>query len=357
MTIQMNMTTDRVSSTTVGIFSDLHLGVHQNSSFWHDVSFKWADWFVNEMTKRNIDTVLFLGDFFHYRDEVAVNTLHVGYKILKKFEKFNIYLIPGNHDSFYKEHAEVNSIDIFSGWSNLHILNKTKTIKFGNKTATFVPWGGVIEDIPPSDYIFGHFEINTFKMNGHKVCDKGCNAMTLLNKSRNIFSGHFHLRDIRKYNEGTITYVGNTFEMDFGDFNQVKGLHVLDFNTGAVTFVENTISPKHLKLPISELVKAGISSDLDKQKIEKNIVKIIVDKKVSTEVVEKILTKIAGYKPAVASVEYATPALVVDNAGNIDCDLSIVNIENVMEEFVNLLEIDNKEDVLKLCVEILNDSK
>ena len=59
-------------SNKIAIFSDLHLGVHQNADFWLGVSMKWADWYINELKSHNIKEIVFCGDFFHARDEISV---------------------------------------------------------------------------------------------------------------------------------------------------------------------------------------------------------------------------------------------------------------------------------------------
>ena len=43
-----------MSSSKYAIFTDLHLGVHQNSSTWHGIALKWADWFVGELKDNGI---------------------------------------------------------------------------------------------------------------------------------------------------------------------------------------------------------------------------------------------------------------------------------------------------------------
>ena len=38
----------------VGFFSDLHIGVHQNSEKWHDVTYKWAEWYTSQLREKQI---------------------------------------------------------------------------------------------------------------------------------------------------------------------------------------------------------------------------------------------------------------------------------------------------------------
>lgn len=344
--------TSGMSDTKVAIFSDLHLGVHQNSSFWHDTSLKWCGWFINELERKDIKTILFLGDFFHYRDEVAVNTLDVGYQILSRLSRYNIIMIPGNHDSFYKEHSAVNSLNIFSGWENLQVIVEPTVIQFGNKSAAFIPWGGAVDS--KTDYLFGHFEINSFRMNGVKVCEKGRDAFSLLDKSKKIFSGHFHLRDRRQYENGTITYVGNPFEMDFGDSGDTKGVYFLDFSTDELSFIENTQSPKHIRLLTSKITSEEY---LNNVKVVGNIVKLVVDKKINVDNVESLLAQIATLIPASASVDYLIDSNHIDIIENAPCTITGVNMESVIAEFINLIEIDDKQDLYTKCIDIYNQCK
>ncbi len=43
---------NQIVMNKVAIFSDIHLGVHQNSDFWLGISSKWADWYINELKEK-----------------------------------------------------------------------------------------------------------------------------------------------------------------------------------------------------------------------------------------------------------------------------------------------------------------
>jgi len=90
--------------------SDIHVGVHQNSAMWHDITINWARWLRDELLDKGIQDIIIPGDLFHYRDEIAVNTVHIVTDILRIWEKFNIVLLVGNHDAFYKDKSEINSL-------------------------------------------------------------------------------------------------------------------------------------------------------------------------------------------------------------------------------------------------------
>lgn len=331
------------------IFSDLHLGLHQNSSVWHKIANEWSDWFIEELNKKNIKKILFLGDYFHNRSDISVNTLHVASDITDKFKDFEMIMLVGNHCSFFKDKADVHSLSIFRGYSNIEIVDKPKMFEFGGKNVFFCPWGTEYKDIPKCDILMGHFEIQTFKMNTYKLCEHGFTAQMLGKKAPLIFSGHFHLRDERKYNGYDINYVGNPFEMDFGDTESSKGYYIINFDTLKYDFFENNISPKHKKIKLSEYDKC-------KENIKNNIVKIIVDKNIESDDLEKYSTNIQSLTPLSLSFDNTIAFNPVLEELDDEFDLSGIDMEKAITDFVNLLDIDNKEDVVKYTIELYKQS-
>ena len=344
-------------NSQIAIFSDLHLGVHMNSQAWHSISLDWAKWIVDELKAKKINEIVFCGDFFHSRSEITVNTLHHASTILDHFKDFKIYMLAGNHDSFYKNNCSVNSIRIFNGKDNIVIIDKPTLIQIGGKECFFAPWGTELKDIQECDIMFGHFEIETFKMNSFKVCEGGFKSQELLNYAPLVISGHFHLREERKYSKGTILYVGCPFELDFGDEGSTKGYYILDTNNAQYEFFPNEVSPRHVKINLSDLVKIPNFAEAGQVILKNNIVKVGIDKNVSIQDLDKLTLKLYNYKPL---------NLVIDNSNNFDkfgadleqsIDLSGVDIAKAISDFVQLLDIDNKKDVIDYTVSLYNQCK
>jgi len=346
-----------ISTDKVCCIADLHIGVHQNSIYWHETALKWAKWLSEELLSKKIKDIFILGDIFHYRDEIAVNTLHTVNEIFKIWNKFNIILLVGNHDAYYKDRSDVNSISIFDGRKNVKVIVQTTETTLLGKKCAFIPWGESVESLSPQDVIFGHFEIESFKMNSYKLCDKGTKTSELLNKSNLTLTGHFHLRDERDYDGKRIVYVGNPFEMDFGDTGSTKGYYILDFNNLNLSFFENKVSPKHKKILLSELSNLkGNNLTSFKGEIENNIIKLFIDKQISPDNVDTLIKKISTYKPFSISIEYTVNNnIVVSDDPNID--MTGIDIEKAIEEFVNLLDITEKEDIIKYCSELYKKCK
>lgn len=335
-----------VNVDRVAVFGDLHCGVHSDSTFWYKIGKEWAKWFKEELDKKEINTVIFLGDYFHNRTDVSVSTLQHAADILGLWKDLNLIFIIGNHDCQNKNNTDINSVAIFQGWNNIHVVKSSESLNIGGKVCSFVSWGHGLNHIDDSDYLFGHFEINSFKMNNYKVCEKGISSADLFKKSPIVFSGHFHHRDERSYDRNRkIIYAGNPFEMDFGDLSNQKGYYTIDLKRDIIRFWENNISPQHLKVKYSEYS--------EENNLHNKIVRLIIDKKIPVDQVDKIVANISKRSPLQLSIEYLyndTPEL----SDNTHCDLSSIDRGKAIEEFINLLDINNKIELNNICQELYN---
>jgi DNA repair exonuclease SbcCD nuclease subunit len=340
-----------LSSNNVCCISDIHVGVHQNSIVWHETALKWAEWLKKDLQDKKIKDIFILGDLFHYRDEIAVNTIHIVNQILKLWEDFNIVMIVGNHDSYYKDRTDVNSLCLLNGWKNIKIISDIHHCTILGKTASFVPWGADITKLQKTDVMFGHLEIESFKMHSYKLCDRGVKTSDLLAKADLIMSGHFHLRDERKYDNKTIIYIGNPFEMDFGDINDTKGYYILNFSDLSYKFYENKLSPKHRKLTLTELTTLS-ATDIKNNIINNNIVKLLIDKNVQSDDIDLLIQKLSTHQPFNLSVDYSLYNNNVTVNEDQACDISGVDMSKAIEEFIEVLDIEKKSEISKYCVEL-----
>ncbi len=343
----------------IAIFSDLHLGVHQNNSFWLDYSVEWAKWFANDLALNDIKDIVFCGDFFHYRDELSLVTLTTAHRILDILKDFNIYMIPGNHDCYYKDSSEINSLSLFKGWKNITVYDSYFRLEnyFVDKYISFCPWGTKLSDIQKSDIIFGHFELLNFKMTSSIICDKGDDPVELCKKGPLIFSGHFHLRDEKNINGSKIIYTGNPFQMDFNDSMQSKGYYILDLKDCDYNYVTYPNNIQHVKIFLSKLIKLENVDDEFASIIPNNIIKLIVDKNISTDHLDLIVSKITTFKPNEITVDYDVNYNKLKVKDDNEVDLSGVDISKAIEDFVNLLDINNKKEVIEYTIDLYNRSK
>ena len=337
--------------------SEIHVGVHQNTTLWHDIMIDWAVWLKKELTAKNITDIVISGDLFHYRDEIAVNTIHVVTKIMTIWKQFNIVILVGNHDSYYKDRVDVNSLSILSGWNNITIFETPEVVNCYDKKIMFCPWGTRVEELEKCDIMFGHFEVQSFKMNQYKVCTDGIKSGELLKHSPLVITGHFHLRDERQYKKGTVLYLGSPYQMDFGDVNSTKGYYLLDIKNSSYKFYENNISPKHKKITLSELVgHDGITDDV-KNMFANNIVKLIIDLHISPDEIDFLLSKLSVLDPISINTDYEINFNKFGIEESDDIDISGIDIPAAIEEFINMLDVDDKQTIINETLDIYTKSK
>jgi DNA repair exonuclease SbcCD nuclease subunit len=350
----MSITQISPKNSKVLFFSDLHLGLHQDSEIWHNVALKVSEWIKEVMQERRLDTIFFAGDAFHDRHEIGVNTLHVAKKFFNNLKDYNIYLIPGNHDAFLSNTVEVNSVEILET-ENVTVITKPTVYKVEDKTVLFCPWKCNLSDskLPNFvDMLVGHFEIQNFKMNSFKVCEHGDNSEDLLKRSNAVVTGHFHLREHRKYdNNKYVLYLGSPYQMDFGDREQTKGLSIIDFSSEAleVEFLKNTISPSHYRLKISELINHKYENL--NSIISNNFISLYVDMHIDTLTLDMLTSKLRQHNP----LQFKTEFNILDNAQSEIKEVKklSIDVETAFCEFIEHVETKaTKKQVLDKCIEI-----
>ena len=150
-------------SGKVLVFSDLHVGLKDSASQYLGICIKVVKEIISTIKKQGIGTVIFCGDLFHYRKQVELRALNCGLTLISALAKFaKVYLICGNHDTYYKSSNEINSINIFKDTPNVVLISKTTSVKINGKSALLVPWG---EDVSGKrresyDMLLGHFDIS-----------------------------------------------------------------------------------------------------------------------------------------------------------------------------------------------------
>lgn len=327
----------------VAIFSDLHLGLKQDSVVWHEIALKWCDEFVKELKKRNIKDIIFLGDFFHHRNTISVNTLHVANDFLNKLSKFNLHMILGNHDLYYANNPTISGVNLFKNKDNIIVYDKPTKVKFGDKDVVFCGWGYDPLEFN-ADILFTHAEINVFKFNKLlDACESDLKCSDLLKNYNLVYSGHFHMRQEKQWaNNKSIIYVGNPYSMDFSDEDIDKGFNILNVDTLKSQFIKNTISPSYKRFKLSEL----ITNDLKdiKEIVNGNIFKLIIDKNITITDLTTLSHLLTGLNPFEILVEWENGFDFRQNGLEEEYKvIDFCDIRNIICEYISLLDLKDKE--------------
>lgn len=261
----------------VACFTDLHLGLKNNSRQHNDDCEAFIRWFVDQAKARGCETCIMLGDFHHHRSNVNVSTLNYSASNIKylsdNFE--HVYFIAGNHDLFYREKREINSLVAGTYLDNVTVVDEP----FLQGDVAIVPWlvedeWKTIKDVK-SKYMFGHFEIPGFKMNAQiEMPDHGEINKKQFKHQDYVFSGHFHKRQ----QQGHIHYIGNPFGHNFADaWDFDRGAMFLEWD-GTPEYVNWEEGPRYITCFLSELL-----DNTDEYLLPKTFARVTLDADITYE--------------------------------------------------------------------------
>ena len=264
----------------IAIITDTHFGGRRGSKTFHDFFQKFYDEiFFPELEKRGIKYCIHMGDAFDNRKNIDYWSLNWAKEnVYDKFKNLGVkvWQLVGNHDIYYKNTNESNSIDsLLEHYDNVTPVSTPDTYDINGFKAMMLPW--ICEDnyketcakIDESDakIAFGHLELHGFElypgMTQQAGIDKG-----IIEKFDTVFSGHYHTRS----NDGQVFYLGNPYEMYWNDCGDKRGFNILDTETMEIEFVENT-NTIFEKIYFDSTPAATFKAHLYKDKIVKLFVK------------------------------------------------------------------------------------
>ena len=261
----------------VACFTDIHFGLRNNSRQHNTDCEEFVLWFIKEAKKAKCETCIFLGDWHHHRASINVSTMNYTMSNLEFLSKAftNVFVITGNHDLFYRDKREINSVAFGSLYDNIHIVNSI----FTEGDVSIIPW--LVQDewkeMPgiKSRYIFGHFELGGFQMNQLiAMPDTGGLQKTHFKNQEFVFSGHFHSRQQQK----NVIYMGNTFPHNYSDtWQDDRGMMILEWGKEPI-YKAWPNAPSFKTLNLSTLV-----DDPEKYLKPKTYIRVTLDIDISYE--------------------------------------------------------------------------
>lgn len=204
------------------------------------------------LLKNQIKYVIHLGDLVHNRN---IMDLYILSEFKRKFlsffdnNKINLYCMIGNHDIYFKNTLDYNFHETagLNNYKYINIIKSPTIIQFGQYKFGLIPWM-ISEDqkIPsPADVhvLCGHLEIRDALMWGTIYSKRGV-EFSKFDGYKLVLTGHFHAQS----KIGNVQYLGTQYQLNWMDYNNIKGFWTLDEYTLEMKFHENLTSPKHLKI-------------------------------------------------------------------------------------------------------------
>lgn len=327
----------------IAIITDTHFGSRTDNAKILDHQHKFfEDTFFPYIDEHNIDTVLHLGDLFDRRKQLNTATS----KRCKQFffdqidnRGIDFHYILGNHDTHHKSTNFINTPEEVLASYNFNGYHGTpEIVNIGGLDIALVPWispdiyDQAVEFIQTTkaSVVMGHFDIQGFQMYKGSISQHGFNK-SMFDRFHLVLSGHYH----HKSNDRNIHYLGSPYQMNWADYGDKRGFHVLDTDTLDMEFIPNPISLfQKIVYDDSDLTVEDVDR-IDSNTLDGAFIKLVVDKKTNPAVLEALESKLSGANLA---------DLKIDDTSS-DIKLS---------EEVDLTDVEDLIDFIDVCVDSNN---
>ena len=342
----------------IALITDTHFGARNDSLPFNDYFYKfWEEIFFPLIDEKKIDTIIHLGDTMDRRKFVS-------YKIANDFRTrflqpilnrdMYFHVLIGNHDTFYKNTNDINSVEELIGDKSDRVwyYTESKTVEIGGTSIHLVPWINSenyydsmkkIKETNAS-ICMGHLEISGFEMHKGHYSEIG-HPKDIFDKFNTVFSGHFH----KKSDDGKIFYLGSPYQMTWSDDNCPKGFDIYDTKTNEI---ERIINPYTIFQKIYYDDSTTDYSKVDVSQYREKFIKLIVVNK-------KDIYKFDMFVDRLLSEQTHEVKIVEDfselDASNVSDDIAENTQDTItlLEKYIDELDVDLDKKRLKNTMKAL----
>jgi predicted phosphodiesterase len=278
----------------VAIITDTHWSARKSSRIFQDYFEKfYRELFFPTLEEYGITTVIHMGDAFDSRKSIDFVGLDWTRRVvLDPLSKYEVHLVTGNHDVYFKNTNDVNSPELLlKNYKNINVYSDPTEIQIDGLNIFLIPWinqenqektFSMIKNTK-STVAMGHLELQGFRVNGNLVMEDHGMEWNLFSKFKKVFSGHYHTRS----DNGVVFYLGNPYEMYWSDVNDKRGFTIFDTETLEHFHIDN---PN--KMFYNIYYEDTPHQTFDVREYKNKIVKLIVRKKSDINQFEKFVDKL-----------------------------------------------------------------
>ena len=330
----------------IAIITDQHFGARKGAAYVNNYFQKfYDDVFFPYLKKHKIDTVINMGDTFDNRRNIDIQSLEwskVNYFDRIKELGITVHTVIGNHDIYYKDTNDVNSVDLLlREYNNIIVYSEPTEINVDGLDILLLPW--ITEenrketldsiDKTKSKVVMGHLELNGFVATRGHIMEHGMDTK-IFDKFDKVYSGHYHTRS----NNGNIFYLGNPYEMFWNDVNDKRGFHLFDTKTIKHTPINNPY-----RLFYNIYYEDTNYKLFDSREYKNKIVKVIVKQKTNQKQFEKFIDKL--YNSGIQDLKIIENFVLQESA-----DFEVEETENtigILNRYIDESEFEGDKTLIK----------
>ena len=286
----------------IAILNDTHCGVRIASEIYLDNAEEFYEKvFFPKCEEEGITHIIHLGDYYDHRKFVNFRALLHNRKnflnILRE-RKMTMDIIPGNHDVYYKNTNDLNSLKECLGhyMDEVNIIMEPEVKEYGSLKMAMLPWicpenyEQSIEFVKTceADWLGGHLELNGFEVLRGVVSHDGMDPK-LFKRFELVLTGHYHCSSRRD----NIWYLGTQMEFTWNDAHDPKYFHILDTETREI---EKILNPHTLYHKIYYDDKKQDYVDFDTSILRNKFVMVVVVNKSDGFIFDRFIDRIQNEK-------------------------------------------------------------
>ena len=328
----------------VGLICDTHYGAKKGSKHLHDYfELFYKNVFFPALEEHGVEAIIHMGDAFDSRKSIDYQSLEWSKRVVfDPLRKYDVHMIVGNHDTYYKNTNEVNSPELLlQTYKNIKTYSNPTEVNIGGLNILFLPWINQENETKTLKLIektsckvaMGHLELQGFRVNRQLIMEHGLQG-ELFKEFSHVFSGHYHTRS----SDGRVFYLGNPYEMYWTDVNDTRGFHIFDTETLELIPINNPY-----KLFYNIYYEDTPYQVFDATEYENKIVKVIVRKKSKPKDFEKFIDKL--YTAGIQDLKIIENFEVQENE-----DFEIDEEENTMSilnRYIDEAEFEFDKNIIK----------
>jgi len=335
----------------IAVLNDTHCGIRNSSEVFLDNAEKfYNEVFFPECEKQNIKQILHLGDYYDHRKFVNFKALNNNRRIfLDQLRKrgMSMDIIPGNHDTYYKNTNELNSLKECLGhyMNEVNIVMEPKVMKYGSLNIGLVPWicndnyeqcMNFIKDCK-ADWIGAHLELKGFEMMRGLTNTHGMSP-DIFKRFEMVLTGHYHVGS----KKDNIWYLGSQMEFFWSDAHDPKFFHIIDTETRQIEKIRNnnTLFEK-VVYNDEEIDYNSYNKDLSKK-----FVKIVVANKTDPFTFDRFIDNIQNQD--IYELKIAENFNEFIGANVDDEDMNFEDTTEIVDTYIDAVDTDLDKDKIKV---------
>ena len=336
----------------IAILNDTHCGIRNSSDIFmeHQERF-YSDVFFPYLQENGVKQIIHLGDYYDNRKTINFKALHHNRKIfLERLREYGITMdiIPGNHDTYYKNTNELNALKELQGhyMNEVNLIMEPTVMDYSGLKVALVPWINPENEKETLEFLANcnathvgaHLELAGFDMNLGMPCIDGMDPK-IFNRFEMVLSGHFHT----KSTQGNVYYLGCQMEFFWNDCGDQKYFHILDTETRELTAVPNPV-----KIYEKIYYDADNLDDIkfkDLSYLDKKFVKLIVVNKGNTYDFERFVDRVQAQKIHELKIAEDFKEFIGENVQ--DSEISLDNTETIVYDYIDNVVTDLDKDRIK----------